>query len=114
MFPSESRPRMAPSSAQRLREGRLLSVPKGLPVEPDTLPTGTGITLVDERLEIFAANPDAPADSQRRQRALVDPVPHGLLVQLQHRSDLGDSEELVHAGNSRETARAANRRLADG
>jgi hypothetical protein len=29
-----------------------------LPVEPDTLPTGTGITLVDERLEIFAANPN--------------------------------------------------------
>jgi hypothetical protein len=43
-----------------------------------------------ERLEVRAAHAHAPADVQRRERSLVDPVPHGLLVELEDAGDVGN------------------------
>src|SRR5207248_167605 len=54
-------------------------------------------TALQERLEVRAAHAHAPADVQRRERALVDPVPDRLLVELQHGRDFRNRQELIAA-----------------
>lgn len=58
---------------------------------------------LEQLLEVRAEDPHSPADVQRLQRALVNPVADRLLVQLQDPRHVRDGEELIieqaHATN---------------
>ena len=51
------------------------------------------VSLLDQPVEVRAQDPHAATDANRGQGALVDPVPDGLLVQLQHLRDLGHGQK---------------------
>ena len=58
-----------------------------------TLPAG--LALVDQPFEFGARDSDAAADPDRSEVPLIDPVPHGLGVQLEDPGDLVDREQRV-------------------
>ena len=60
-----------------------------------TRPTARGVGLSEHSIEVGALDPHAPADPQRGQRPLVDPVADRLLIQLQHLRHLGDGQKRV-------------------
>jgi hypothetical protein len=53
------------------------------------------VPLVNEPIEIGTQNPHAPTYAHSRQETLIDPVPDGLLIELQHLRDLGHGKEGV-------------------
>src|SRR5436190_1332780 len=57
---------------------------------------GPSRTLLDDAIEVGAADPDAPPDAIGGQLASVDPVAHGLLIELQQLCDFGNGQELIH------------------
>jgi hypothetical protein len=67
-------------------EPRLVASPPGY---------GFGTTLLEELLEIGSTDPHTPTHVNRRELALVDPAPDGLLVQLKQLSHLRNRQELI-------------------
>ena len=60
------------------------------------------VALGEPPVRIGALDPHPPTHADRRQRALIDPVPHRLLIELQQLGDLGNGQErfLLEAGLS--------------
>jgi hypothetical protein len=48
------------------------------------------IALLDKSIKIGAQDADAAANADRGQRPLVDPITHGLLIELQQVRNLSD------------------------
>jgi hypothetical protein len=57
------------------------------------VPATGAVALLHEPLEIRPQNPHTATDPHSRQRALVNPVAHGLLIQLEHLGDLCNREK---------------------
>jgi hypothetical protein len=55
-----------------------------------------GRTVLNDAIEVGAADPDAAADVIGGQRSIVDPIADGLLIELQQLGDLSDCQELIH------------------
>jgi len=52
-----------------------------------------GVGLLQQTFKVGPLDPHAATNSERRKRALVDPVPDRLLVELERLRDLGDGQE---------------------